>query len=127
MAFVHAAGNADKNFDYIVPRKSLAAPYIKKALQIGIDAGIRVMAEDMPYCFMRRYEKYLGELYAPPTEVRDVDHIDPKFEETRVKEGKCKSEKCKKCKYYRICEGPWKEYPQRRGWDEFIPVNIKNF
>jgi len=126
MAFVHAVGNADKNFDYIVPRKSLAAPYIKRALQIGLDAGIKVMAEDMPYCFMKGYESYLGELYAPSTQVVDIDHIIPKFEETRVKEGKCKGEVCKRCKYYSVCEGPWREYPERRGWSEFIPVEDKS-
>ena len=42
LAFVHPIGNAYKNFDSIVPRISLAAPYIHRGLQIGIDAGIRV-------------------------------------------------------------------------------------
>ena len=122
MAFVHAMGNAYANFDNIVPRKSLAAPYIKSALQVGIDAGVRVMSEAMPYCFMKGYENYIGELYNPPTEVRDIDSTDPKFEETRIKEGKCKGEKCKECRYYLICEGPWREYPEKRGWGEFVPV-----
>jgi MoaA/NifB/PqqE/SkfB family radical SAM enzyme len=122
MAFVHGMGNADENFDYIVPRKSLAAPYIKKALQVGIDAGVRVMSEDMPYCFMKGYEKYIGELFIPSSEVIDIDEIIPKFEDVRIEKGKCKGEKCKKCKYYRICEGTWKDYPERRGWSEFIPV-----
>ncbi|MEM3556115.1 MAG: radical SAM protein [Candidatus Micrarchaeia archaeon] len=122
MAFVHAGGNAYTYFDQIVPRKCLAAPYIKRALQIGINAGIRVMAEAVPYCFMQGYERYVSELYIPPTKVIDFASTDPRFEETRVSEGKCKTDKCKRCKYYLICEGPWREYPERRGWEEFNPV-----
>ena len=125
LAFVHACGNAEKYFDEIVPRKSLAAPYIKKALQVGIDAGVRVMAEAMPYCFMQGYEKYVSELYIPSSKVIDFNSVDPNFEATRVSLGKCKAEKCKKCRYYLVCEGPWREYPERRGWGEFVPVKGK--
>ena len=59
-AFVHPMGNAWKNFEGIVPRISLAAPYIHKGLQIGIDAGKSVMAEAMPYCLMKDYEDYVS-------------------------------------------------------------------
>jgi len=72
---------------------------------------------------MEGYEKYCSEIYIPPTQIRDFGGIvDPKFEETRVNEGKVKREECKDCKYYLVCEGPWKEYPEKRGWDEFKPV-----
>jgi MoaA/NifB/PqqE/SkfB family radical SAM enzyme len=122
MAFVHAGGNAYTYFDQIVPRKSLAAPYIKRALQLGIDAGVRVMAEAIPYCFMEGYEKYVSEPYIPSTKLIDFNYVDMNFENTRISAGKCKTEKCKICRYYSVCEGPWREYPERRGWDEFIPV-----
>ncbi|QLJ53376.1 MAG: hypothetical protein Sv326_1201 [Candidatus Fermentimicrarchaeum limneticum] len=122
MAFVHADGNAYLYFDRIVPRKSLAAPYIKRALQIGIDAKIRVMAEAIPYCFMKGYEQYVSEIYIPSTKIIDFEFTDPNFEYTRASQGKCKAPKCKRCKYYLICEGPWKEYPERRGWEEFVPI-----
>ena len=122
-AFVHAVGNAWENFDMMMPWMSLAVPYIKKGLQIGIDNGIKVMAEAVPFCLMEGYEKYCSEIYIPPTQIRDFGGIvDPKFEETRVNEGKVKREECKDCKYYLVCEGPWKEYPEKRGWDEFKPV-----
>ncbi len=126
-AFVHAVGNARDNYDMMMPWVSLAAPYIKKGLQIGIDNGIKVMVEAVPFCLMDGYEKYCSEIFIPPTQIRDLGGIiDPKFEETRVKEGKAKHEKCKKCKYDLVCEGPWKEYPEKRGWDEFKPVPGKN-
>jgi len=43
----------------IVPRKLEVMPYLKKALQIGIDGGLKVMAEAMPYCFMQGYKIYI--------------------------------------------------------------------
>ncbi|MCD6226337.1 MAG: radical SAM protein [Candidatus Aenigmarchaeota archaeon] len=124
-AFVHAGGNAWKNFEMIVPRVSLAAPYIHKGLQIGIDAGIKVMAEAMPYCVMKGYERYVSELYIPETEVMDAKDKIKSFTISRQKEGKTKFPQCKKCKYELICEGPWREYPQKMGAKEFQPVEGK--
>ena len=121
-AFVHAVGNALTNYDQMIPWVSLARSYIHKGLQKGIDAGIRVMAEAMPYCQMKGYEKYVSELYIPATEIRDIDTYDPDFEKTRQKQGKAKFPQCRECRYDLICEGPWREYPERRGNSEFIPV-----
>ena len=121
-AFVHAVGNAYTNFEQMMPWVSLAAPYIKKGLQIGIDNRIKVMAEAMPFCTMKGYEKYCSEFYIPPTEIRDINSYDPTFEKTRKEQGKMKFPQCKECRYDKICEGPWKEYPEKRGSDEFKPV-----
>ncbi len=118
-AFVHAVGNAMKNFDQMVPWVSLAAPYIHEGLQVGIDAGVKVMAEAMPYCMMQGYEDYVSEKYIPETEIRDINSFDPDFGETRRSSGKVKFPQCKGCKYDDICEGAWKEYPEKRGHDEF--------
>jgi len=121
-AFVHPIGNALKNFDDIVPKISDAAEYIHKGLQIGIDAGIKVMGEAMPYCLMHGYEKYVSENYIPKTEVRDAGYVIYEYSKKRKKEGKMKFPQCKDCKYSRVCEGPWKEYPKRMGSREFRPV-----
>ena len=123
-AFVHPMGNALKNFDSIVPCISLTAPYIHRGLQIGIDAGKKVMAEAMPYCMMKRYEEYIAEKIIPETEVRGkkFQNTDD-FTKQRQKQGKVKFPQCKKCKYDKICEGPWKEYPEKKGSKEFEPIN----
>ncbi|MFH0875087.1 MAG: radical SAM protein [archaeon] len=118
-AFVHAMGNADKNFDKMIPWISMAAPFIHKGLQIGIDAGVTVMAEAMPYCQMKGYEKYVSERYIPDTEIRGTSNYDPDFTKTRQSYGKVKFVQCKKCKYDTVCEGPWREYPEKRGNEEF--------
>lgn len=121
-AFVHAGGRAGENFDSIVPRKTLAVPYIKKGLDIGIKANIRVMTEAVPYCFMQGYEKYIAEKYIPDTKIYDADMVIENFTQSRQQQGKAKGPRCPECKYCGVCEGPWKEYPEHFGWEEFIPL-----
>jgi len=122
-AFMHAVGHAETNYDIMMARVSKAAPYMKKGLQIGIDNGLSVMAEAMPLCMMEGYERYISEIYIPETEIRDVDNsVDEDFKKTRQTQGKVKFEQCKECKYELICEGPWKEYPEKMGDSEFQPV-----
>lgn len=125
-AFVHAIGNALRNFDNIVPSISLAAPYIKKGLQIGIDTRKRVMSEAMPYCLMKGYENYVAEKYIPETEIRGEKHQNTdNYSAQRKNQGKKKFEQCKGCIYDKECEGTWKEYPEKYGDKEFEPVNTK--
>lgn len=121
-AFVHAMGNAMKFFDKVVPRKSDVVPYLKKGLDIGIERGIKTMAEAMPLCVMKGYEKCVSEFYIPPTEVREKGEVVEDFKEVRIKYGKAKFPQCKRCKYDSVCEGPWKEYPQHYGDAEFQPI-----
>ncbi|TRO61910.1 radical SAM protein [Candidatus Bathyarchaeota archaeon] len=122
LAFAHPAGRSWDNFDSIVPWISLAAPYIHKGLQVGIDADIKVMSEAMPFCLMGGYERYVSELYIPPADVYEADFQVKEWEKWRMTEGKWKGDSCKECAFFGICEGPWKEYVEKRGSEEFIPV-----
>ena len=122
LAFIHAVGNAWENFDSMVPRKSLVRPYMHRALDVGIEAGVGVMVEAYPFCFMQGYEKYCAERFMPATEIRYPDLYVEDFERDRKKSGKEKFPQCKLCKFDLICEGPWKEYPEKFGSSEFKPV-----
>lgn len=125
-AFVHILGTADKNKSTVVPRKSEIMPFVKAGLDIGIKAGKRVMTEAIPYCFMSGYEDYIAEKIIPSTRVEEAAWVVEDYTSYRINEGKTKAEKCRECIYYNICEGPWKEYPELFGWDEFIPVLNKD-
>lgn len=119
-AFVHPMGNAWANFDSIVPFISLAAPYIHKGLEIGIESGKSVMAEAMPFCMMKCYEEFIAEKVIPETEIKGTKSQNTyDYSEERKNQGKTKFNQCKECKWDNVCEGPWKEYPLKRGNDEF--------
>jgi len=121
-AFVHALGNAYSSFKDIVPKKTEVLPYLKNGLDLGIKKNLMVMAEAIPLCLMKGYEKYVSEFYIPSTEMREKGDTIERFEEVRRKNGKIKFPKCRICKYDDVCEGPWKEYPQHYGDEEFKPV-----
>jgi len=121
-AFVHILGTADKNKDWLVPKKSEVMPFVKKGLDIGIKANKVVMTEAIPYCLMDGYEKYIAEKIMPETKVVDAEQTIESYGDYRWNLGKAKRKECEVCKYFKVCEGPWKEYPQIYGWDEFKPV-----
>jgi len=126
-AFPHLVGAAWKNADLICPKKSVIEPFVKKGLDVGIKAGISVMVEAYPFCFLKGYEAYSSDLFTPPADVMYSTGLIPNEHLKRKKTAKVKNEKCKKCRFYNICEGPWKEYPERFGWSEFKPVEGEKF
>jgi MoaA/NifB/PqqE/SkfB family radical SAM enzyme len=121
-AFVHILGNAAKNKTWLVPRKTVLEPWIKKGLDVGIRAGVNVMTEAIPFCFMSGYEDYVAEQVIPQTMIFDANFKVDEFNAYRKAQGKIHGPRCGECKYCSKCEGPWREYPEMFGWDEFIPV-----
>jgi len=121
-AFIHISGSADKNKDWIVPRKREIMPYVKGGLDIGIKAEKRVMTEAIPYCLMLGYEDCIAEKIIPKSSVYDADFVVEDYSKYRKDKGKAKGPSCPQCKYDKICEGPWKEYPEIFGWEEFGPI-----
>ena len=124
-AFIHInqiIAQDPKLIEEIVPRHSRVEPYVKKGLEIGIKAGVKVMTEAIPYCFMKGYEQYIAERIIPDTTVFDNEIELDDYSYYRKTQGKAKGPNCSRCKYCNICEGPWKEYPEIFGWKEFKPV-----
>lgn len=124
-AFMHITGSAEKNKRWLVVRKSLAEPWVKRGLDVGLAAGKRVMTEAIPFCMMRGYEPYVAERIIPETVVYDADVLVESYTEFRRTQGKAKGPRCRECAYFKECEGPWKEYPDMFGFDEFVPVKEK--
>lgn len=121
-AFVHVVGNARTYAPSVVPRKTLAVPYAKRGLDVGLAEGVKVMTEAIPYCFLRGYEQYIAEKIIPETKVFDAGRVIESFTEVRRNQGKTKGPACGDCDMCADCEGPWREYPEMFGWDEFKPV-----
>ena len=126
-AFPHILGSAYINKNWLIPKKSEIIKYVKQGLDIGIKAGRRVMTEAIPYCFMQGYEDYIAEKIIPETKIFDADFIVEQYSKHRKEIGKIKRSNCKRCIYDNICEGPWREYPEIFGWDEFKPIRNEQF
>jgi MoaA/NifB/PqqE/SkfB family radical SAM enzyme len=120
-AFVHAVGSAGANFDSIVPRKSLVRDELFRAIDAAVAAGVRPMVEAVPFCFLHGREWVAAEWVIPDAAVFDAEGVMEDYRAFRVGEGKAKGPPCRRCLLEPVCEGPWREYPERFGWDEFRP------
>lgn len=120
-AFVHPLGTAAELFTSIVPRMSLLEPFVHRGLDVGLNAGRSVMTEAIPYCFMTGYEVFVGERVVPRTKIMEGHLTIQDYTVHRLTEGKLKGPRCKECAFDAMCEGPWREYPEKYGWEEFEP------
>jgi MoaA/NifB/PqqE/SkfB family radical SAM enzyme len=122
IAFPHPTGHAHTYFRGVVPRMSVLAPYVSESLRIGRAAGVACMAEAMPYCQLPGWEQSIAELHIPPTEIVYDGFVVPDYKRDRMERGKTRFPQCATCRFEPMCEGPWREYPEELGSDEFQPV-----
>ncbi len=120
-AFVHEVGEAGKNKEWLTPRYTKCVPFVHEGLRIGRAADIPCFTEAIPLCFMQGYENHVAEKVMPRTTIHDAEGTIADYTDYRLGEGKAKGPPCELCRREPRCEGPWKEYPQQFGWDEFMP------
>ena len=102
--YVNPIGAAYDKFDEIVPLISEAAPYIKKAIDIGIKNNIKDWKiSGVPLCFLEGYDNNI--------------FWDNVFSDSMVK-----SLSCVDCKYFDGCNGLYKAYAEKKGVKELRPV-----
>ncbi len=126
IAFPHALGTARKLWDDVVPRYREVIPFLHRALDRVRRAGIGADAETFVYCHMEGYEQFISEIrqqledyvelrqYGSPHEL-----IDWTSERLAIKR---KFPQCNGCRFDAICEGPWTEYAEHYGGEEFKPL-----
>jgi len=128
LAFLHINPIIQKDpslIEELVPRYKDVKFYVEAALQVGLDAKVRSGAEAFPFCVLD--EKYHGciiekYLVTPVYIFENGQKID--FKKMKQDGAKIKGEKCKQCKFYGKCEGPWCEYSKIFDFEEFKPIKI---
>ncbi len=122
LAFVHPVGTAAVEFDTVVPRLPTVVAPLRAAREVARAASLRLFTEAVPYCFLRGMEELAVEDHIPETTVIDLDGRVGDHSAWREAEGKAHGPPCAGCARRATCEGPWREYPARFGWDEFAAV-----
>ena len=138
---MQANGRADTYFEQIFPTyTSIASGFRKFIAEVGEPRPMAFLV-DIPLCqtegipdFNRGYvERYRHFDLAEQAALPETQRAD------RAQEGKgkglvlvtrsdldeaerSKRETCSTCKYTAQCEGVWKNYTKRYGWDEFVPI-----
>ncbi|PJE60109.1 MAG: hypothetical protein COU85_00050 [Candidatus Portnoybacteria bacterium CG10_big_fil_rev_8_21_14_0_10_44_7] len=118
-------GGARIDFFQLVPKISIAAPYIKKCLDIGRELRApHWHVRYVPLCYFVDYLDQISELH----EVRlfQTQHLAPDYvnfdvEGSRPVVGRVKPPKCRGCLLFKNCEGLWKEYYRHYGGGELCP------
>jgi hypothetical protein len=95
---------------------------VRAARDVARASGLHLCTEAIPLCFLRDMEDLAVESAIPETTVVDVDGELGDYSQWRAAEGKAHGPPCATCSARARCEGPWREYPARFGWDEFKPL-----
>ena len=129
LTFPHACGNARKFFLEVIPRYTEIKEQVLNAIEVCILHKVSVDTETIPLCFLPNVERLAIELHIPQdeyTELKQYGSDEKILDWNKVRlEIKQKFPQCKECRFDKVCEGPWIEYPQFYGGDEFIPVKGK--
>lgn len=125
LAFVHPVGTAAELFDEVAPRLPDVVEPVRRARDVAALVGMRLVTEAIPYCFLRGMEELAVEDSIPETTVVDLDGQIANYSAWREAEGKAHGPPCETCAARPRCEGPWREYPAKFGWDEFVPIEIE--
>ena len=126
LAFVHPVGTAWKRFDEVVPRLAEVVAPIAAARVVAHAAGIALVTEGVPLCFLGGMEDLAVEAEIPRTTVVDLDGRAADYSVWRVTEGKAHGPPCRECTARARCEGPWREIPERFGWGEFVALGKRD-
>jgi MoaA/NifB/PqqE/SkfB family radical SAM enzyme len=102
------------------PKMGIVAPYVHEAIRVVKKAGKEIWVYSFPYCLMQGYEFTIAEMGTMDSRLIGPD-FNISLQENRHKH-RAKKELCKKCKYYKLCLGPWKRYVRMFGFEEFKPV-----
>ena len=122
LALVHPVGTAAERFDEVVPRLPSIVEPLTRARAAARTAGVRLVTEAVPLCFLPGMESLAVEANIPDTTVFDYDGASLDYSTWRAGEGKLHGPPCVGCGARARCEGPWKEYPEHFGWAEFQPL-----
>ena len=106
--YVRPVGVGGSNFREITPLLSEIANPVKKSIDIYKNNGIFTLTEGIPYCFMKNYEKYVGEKQVPDRKLF-AGQLSNKVKYIINRNNKMKTKNCNLCKYNKSCGGFWKE------------------
>ena len=104
------------------PSKSQILPYLIQSIQLIEELGkpyTTLAIEAIPPCLLPGSESYCSDIVIRPILVLNSDGSIEKF---FTGQDRSKRSECSECIYDSTCLGPWKEYPEEFGWDEFAPI-----
>ena len=131
MAFPHAEEFPEEVFKQVVPTYLDVQKHIIDALDYARVNGLKLEFETIPYCILKERPEYWKNsldikymLYGSDDQafIQATGEDELKDWEKLRKQIKTKGEQCNLCVLDKVCEGPWTEYVDCFGHEEFEPV-----
>lgn len=136
---MQANGRADTYFDQLFPTYSEIASHFRRFIRETGHEEPQAFLVDIPLCttedipdlnrgYVERYVHFELNDGAPKdaAAMRAMERSDGEFLEVAREDldfvEREKRDRCRECRYDSACEGVWKNYLSRYGWDEFEPV-----
>jgi radical SAM protein with 4Fe4S-binding SPASM domain len=108
-------GALDKREMFAI-RITKVMPYLIKSLIKLTVRGIPFETEGIPKCIIA------SRISQTNIKNKTKNKILTNYKENIFADGKIKESKCRKCSHYDNCGGPWKDYIENFGWNEFKPI-----
>lgn len=124
-AFPHGQGAARKNFDEVMPQYSYLQPILEKLIFTAKEYNANVEFEAVPFCIIPNHMQLVGELKYFDGDTLCTQVKEDTFQWSEVRTSiKKKGDDCINCDMNMFCEGPWFEYVDAFGTDEFKPIKF---
>ncbi|MEE2780415.1 MAG: radical SAM protein, partial [Myxococcota bacterium] len=117
LSFVQIIGAADRYSEPLVPRIRDVLPYLREAVDLGVELGLNMGIGGLPYCVLKGYEQHFG--------VDDLTTIANSDEADNItsRSPYTQADACKRCAYNAVCLGMQEEYLARYGEEELDPYH----
>lgn len=121
---LHPAMTAYEHFEIIAPFVEETACWLERAICQAKDRNAEITLEGFPYCVIPGYD----ELHLNRENVRIEMEIRgnwiPDYMKFMKQKCRTKGSICGLCLYKERCGGVYREYIEKRGWQEFRPIEI---
>lgn len=118
--FIEPSGSAAIRFDDVVPRYcDVHEPVMEAAGLLSSEPDIAWAFHGFPMCCLpslehRSYDLVRNEQYLTGN---GTDYFD--YERNALR---ARGDSCRTCRFQALCGGPWREYVDHHGWEEFHPI-----
>ena len=124
--FPHPRGRAYTDFERLVPRLDDLIGIVPRIIETARAKGVkRCHMRYLPICHVQDYRTNLSEYVTKDSLMEQ--HIGPEFEDLDVEKGRSevgrvKGPQCPGCHFFNECEGIFREYAEKRGFAELVPM-----
>jgi len=124
--YIRAFGYAKDKYSNLCPSFLKSNNYLDQAIAHILKNKKVVLTEGVPFCKLKSDKSVAGELYIP----NNVNFNDKHNHEENFSEYEliyhAKGNLCSSCNFNVLCKGPWKEYVDLYGYEEFKPITDIN-